>query len=51
MPLQVDAVFPYIIGKNTYELTKEDLSIDSPYNTYKYKGLPFGRYQILELVQ
>ncbi|MEK7182269.1 MAG: endolytic transglycosylase MltG [Patescibacteria group bacterium] len=42
MPLQVDAVFPYIIGKNTYELTKEDLSIDSPYNTYKYKGLPFG---------
>ena len=42
MPLQVDAVFPYISGKNTYELTLEDLQIDSPYNTYKYKGLPPG---------
>lgn len=42
MPLQVDAVFPYINGKNTYTLTLEDLKIDSPYNTYKYKGLPVG---------
>jgi UPF0755 protein len=42
MPLQVDAVFPYIIGKNTFELTREDLQLDSPYNTYKYKGLPPG---------
>jgi len=42
MPLQVDAVFPYINGKNTYTLTLEDLKIDSPYNTYKYKGLPIG---------
>ena len=42
MPLQVDAVFPYIIGKNTFELTRADLKIDSPYNTYKYKGLPVG---------
>lgn len=42
MPLQVDAVFPYINGKNTYELTLDDLKIDSPYNTYKYKGLPIG---------
>jgi UPF0755 protein len=42
MPLQVDAVFPYIIGKNTYELTYEDLDFDSPYNTYRYKGLPPG---------
>lgn len=40
MPLQVDAVFPYIIGKNTFQLTREDLKIDSPYNTYKNKGLP-----------
>lgn len=40
MPLQVDAVFPYIIGKNSFELTKADLATDSPYNTYKYKGLP-----------
>jgi UPF0755 protein len=42
MPLQVDAVFPYILGKNSYELTREDLKVDSPYNTYKYTGLPVG---------
>lgn len=42
MPLQVDAVFPFIIGKNTFEVTLDDLKIDSPYNTYKYKGLPPG---------
>ena len=42
MPLQVDAAFLYINGKNTYHLTYDDLDIDSPYNTYKYKGLPVG---------
>jgi UPF0755 protein len=42
MKLQVDAVFPYINGKNTFTLTKKDLTIDSPYNTYLYKGLPPG---------
>lgn len=42
MPLQVDATFLYINGKNTYELTYDDLAIDSPYNTYKYRGLPPG---------
>lgn len=42
MPLQVDAVFPYIIGKNTFQLTRADLATDSPYNTYKYAGLPPG---------
>ena len=40
MLLQVDATFNYVNGKNTYELTLEDLKIDSPYNTYKHKGLP-----------
>lgn len=40
MPLQVDATFMYINGKASLELTKKDLSIDSPYNTYKNKGLP-----------
>ncbi len=42
MPLQVDAAFLYINGKSTYHLTYDDLDIDSPYNTYKYKGLPAG---------
>ena len=42
MPLQVDSTFLYINGKNTYELTLEDLKIDSLYNTYKYNGLPPG---------
>ncbi len=42
MALQVDAPFIYAIGKNTFELTLEDLKVDSPYNTYKYKGLPPG---------
>lgn len=40
MPLQVDVSFKYINGKTTFELTSDDLDIDSPYNTYKYAGLP-----------
>ncbi|KKU58624.1 MAG: Aminodeoxychorismate lyase [Parcubacteria group bacterium GW2011_GWA2_47_12] len=42
MPLQVDAVFPYIFEGKLYDLTDGDLMTDSPYNTYKYKGLPPG---------
>ena len=42
MPLQVDAVFPYILGRDTYEVTTDDLKYDSPYNTYLYAGLPPG---------
>lgn len=42
MPLQVDAVFPYIIGVNSLQLTKADLATTSPYNTYTHKGLPPG---------
>ncbi len=42
MPLQVDAVFDYLLNKTSDELTTDDLEIDSPYNTYKYRGLPPG---------
>lgn len=42
MYLQVDATFPYFINKNTFTVTKADLRIDSPYNTYTHKGLPIG---------
>jgi len=42
MPLQVDAVFPYIIGRNTFEITTDNLKMDSPYNTYRFAGLPLG---------
>lgn len=42
MPLQVDAVFVYLLGKNSFELTAADLQTDSTYNTYKYVGLPAG---------
>ena len=40
MPLQVDAVFTYANGKNSFTLTTEDLREDHPYNTYTNKGLP-----------
>lgn len=40
MALQVDAPFVYSIGKGTFQLTMRDLTSDSPYNTYKHKGLP-----------
>jgi UPF0755 protein len=40
MPLQVDAVFVYANGKNSFTLTTDDLRDDHPYNTYTNKGLP-----------
>ena len=40
MPLQVDAPFYYLLGKESSELTQADLKIKSPYNTYINKGLP-----------
>ncbi len=42
MPLQVDVSFVYIMDKGTFDITREDLKHDSPYNTYVHKGLPPG---------
>lgn len=42
VPLQVDATVNYITGKNDAKVDLEDTEIDSPYNTYKYYGLPKG---------
>ncbi len=40
MPLQVDATLTYITGRDSSELTLTDLGKDSPFNTYRNKGLP-----------
>jgi UPF0755 protein len=40
--LGLDSTINYILGSNTFDLTYDDLDIDSPYNTYKYTGLPAG---------
>jgi len=42
IPLQIDATIAYITGKKTTKISKEETQIDSPYNTYKYRGLPLG---------
>jgi UPF0755 protein len=42
MPLQIDATVVYALGRQTDLVTYKDLEIDSPYNTYKYAGLPPG---------
>ncbi|RLJ10050.1 MAG: endolytic transglycosylase MltG, partial [Candidatus Aenigmatarchaeota archaeon] len=42
IPLQVDATITYLTGKKTTKISKQETQIDSPYNTYKYKGLPIG---------
>ena len=42
MPLQIDASITYITGKKSTRVSIEETKIDSPYNTYKMKGLPLG---------
>lgn len=40
MPLQSDATIQYIFKERKKIVTYNDLKIDSPYNSYKNKGLP-----------
>ncbi|MFA5638265.1 MAG: endolytic transglycosylase MltG [Anaerovoracaceae bacterium] len=42
MLLQIDATVQYALGEQKERLLNRDLEIDSPYNTYKVKGLPKG---------
>ena len=42
MRLQADPTIQYIIPDGPRRLLHRDLRIDSPYNTYLYKGLPPG---------
>ena len=43
MRLQADPTVIYALGSNfDGDIKKKDLSIDNPYNTYRYKGLPPG---------
>ena len=42
IPLQVDATINYITEEKTIKVSIEETKIDSPYNTYKYLGLPLG---------
>ncbi|MDR2360515.1 MAG: endolytic transglycosylase MltG [Oscillospiraceae bacterium] len=40
--LQIDAALQYALSEHKAVITAEDLQLDSPYNTYKYAGLPPG---------
>jgi UPF0755 protein len=40
MPLEVDATIEYIFPEHHDVITRRDLEIDSPYNTYRHTGLP-----------
>jgi len=42
MPLQTDPTVLYSQGKHKERVTYKDLEVDSPYNTYKNKGLTPG---------
>nr|WP_042164822.1 endolytic transglycosylase MltG [Paenibacillus gorillae] len=42
MPLQIDATVQYLLDKPKERLMEKDLQVESPYNTYKVKGLPPG---------
>ncbi|WP_271808529.1 endolytic transglycosylase MltG [Clostridium beijerinckii] len=42
MKLQIDAAVIYALGYHVDVVLNKHLEVDSPYNVYKYKGLPVG---------
>jgi UPF0755 protein len=42
MKLQIDAAVIYALGYHVDVVLNKHLEVDSPYNVYKYKGLPIG---------
>jgi len=40
MKLQIDATVLYALGGHKDRVLNKDLEVDSPYNTYRYRGLP-----------
>ena len=42
MTLDSDATVKYVSGSSKMALNSADLAVDSPYNTYRLKGLPAG---------
>ncbi len=42
MRLEICATVEYVLPGNRFRLTNEDLKIESPFNSYKYAGLPPG---------
>ena len=42
MPLQADPTVQYALGRERRALTRADLQLDHPFNTYRHQGLPPG---------